>query len=265
MTGMANDRKLPASREDLITSLSDAILDGRYPPGSKLPSERSLSDSSALSRPIVREVLRGLAGRGLIRIIAGQGAYVRVVESTDLAAPMDGLARQQGATPRHLVEARAMLERQAAALAAERAGAAEVAALEQALDAFERPGNVLDRARSDLAFHALVAKASRNPVIEMMFGSIAPLVFEMQLRSLDDPAVVRRGAPLHREVLQAVRDRDGERASAAMHSHVTLAYELFGEDLDASLDALARRKVARLLGPGTSLEDVIAEVVTGPR
>ena len=253
---------IPLSREELVTALSDQVLDGRYQPGSKLPSERHLSEQYGLSRPIVREVLRSLAERGLIQIVAARGAFVRTAGSSDLANPMDTLARQQGATPRHLVEARAMLERQAAVLAAERAGTAEIAAMESVVDAFEQTRDVLDRARRDLAFHALIAKASRNPVIETMFGSIAPLIFEMQLRSLDDPEVVDRGGPLHRLVLQAIRDRDGQAAGEAIHTHVTLAYELFGEDLDASLDAIARRKVARLLGAGTTLEDVIADVLS---
>lgn len=262
MTAATAGKGIPLSRKDLVTVLSDQIIEGRYKPGSKLPSERHLSGQYAISRPIVREVLRSLAERGLIQIVAGRGAYVRTAGSSDLANPMDTLARQQGATPRHLVEARAMLERQAAALAAERAGPAEVAAMEGVVDAFERARHVLDRARSDLAFHALVAKASRNPVIETMFGSIAPLVFEMQLRSLDDPEVVDRGGPLHRVVLQAIRDRDGQAASEAMHTHVTLAYELFGAELDATLDAIARRKIARLVGPGTTLEDVIADALS---
>lgn len=253
---------VPLSREDLIVALTDAIMDGRYPAGAKLPSERELADQHGISRPVVREALRSLAERGLVRIVAGRGAYVRTAGTADLASPMDSLARQHGATPRHLVEARAMLERQAAALAAERAGEAEVAALERTVEAFERARNVMDRARSDLAFHALIAKASHNPVIETMFGSIAALVFEMQLRSLDDPEVTGRGGPLHRVVLEAVRNRDAQAASAAMHVHVSLASDMFGDDLDATLEAIARRKVARLLGPDTSLEDVIEQVLS---
>jgi GntR family transcriptional repressor for pyruvate dehydrogenase complex len=255
--------RMPLSRQDLVDLLTDQIMDGEIPAGGKLPSERHLAETYALSRPIVREALRSLQERGLIRIAAGRGAFVRTAESTDLARPMDSLARQRGATPRHLVEARAMLERQAAALAAQRAGKAEIAALERALEAFEGARNVLDRARGDLAFHALIAKASRNPVIETMFGSIAPLVFELQLRSLDDPVVVAQGGPLHRVVLRAIAARDAEGAAGAMHTHVTLAVDLFGEDLDTTLDTIARRKVARLLGPDTRLEDVIADVV-GP-
>lgn len=261
MTKLRTENGLPLSRQDLIEELTDKIMDGEIAPGGKLPSERHLSEHYAMSRPIVREALRTLQERGLIQVVAGRGAFVRTAGSTDLARPMDALARQRGATPRHLVEARAMLERQAASLAAQRAGQAEIAALERTVAAFEGARNVLDRARTDLAFHALIAKASRNPVIETMFGSVAPLIFEMQLRSLDDPTVVAQGGPLHRVVLRAIIARDAEGAAGAMHTHVTLANELFGDDLDATLEAIARRKVARLLGPDTRLEDVIADVL----
>lgn len=255
---------VPPSRAELLDSLSEAILDDRTPPGTKLPSERQLAEQHSLSRPIVREALRSLAERGLVTIVPGRGAYVRAAEAGDLAGPMDAIARQTGATPRHLIEARDMLERRACALAAERATEEEVAELTEAVEAFDAADNVLDRARSDLRFHALLAKASHNPVVMTMFGAIAPLVFEMQLRSLDDPQVVAEGGPLHRQVLDAVRDRRPDEAAAAMHTHVTLAYELFGADLDATLDALARRKVAGIFGGSTSLEDVMSTVLGRP-
>ena len=251
----------PTSRDELIASLTDQILDGHYAPGTKIPSERLIALSSGLSRPIVREVLRGLQERGLIEIQPGRGAYVRGPNSMNLAQSMGSFARTDGATPRHLIEARAMLESQTARLAAQRATAADLDDLRNLSQRFDDSRDVIDRARCDLAFHAMIAKASQNIVLETMFGAIAPLVFELQLRSLDDPTIVSAGAPLHHVVLQGIIDGDADAAADAMCQHVTLAYEMFGADLERTLDAIARRKVASLLGEHTTLEDVIADVL----
>lgn len=258
---MAVTRALPASRDELMSVLADRILTGDYAIGAKLPSEREVALSSGLSRPIVREILRGLEERGLIDIQPGRGAYVRVPSSMNITQSMDSFTRTNGATPRHLVEARAMLEERTATLAAERATPEDVAALRELSAAFDNATNVIDRARCDLAFHGMIAKSSHNPVLETMFGAIAPLIFELQLRSLDDPTIVGAGAPLHHTVVDGISTRDAEAAGSAMWQHVTLAYEMFGNDLERSLDAIARRKIAVLLGEHATLEEVIADVL----
>jgi GntR family transcriptional repressor for pyruvate dehydrogenase complex len=251
-----------ASRSGLVAVLTEQILEGTLRPGQKLLSERALALESGLSRPVVREVLSGLQERGLVEIHPGRGAYVRAVGSMDLAESMGSLARQQGATPRHLVEARAMLEEQTASLAATRATSAEINSLELLIDAIESGANVVDRARSDLAFHALIAKASKNPVLETMFGSIAPLVFALQIRSLDDPPIVKAGIPLHQQVVAAIRAHDSAGAGRAMFEHVTLAYKLYGGDLDIPLDVLAKERLEGLLGTSTRLQDVIDDALS---
>ncbi len=155
-----------------------------------------------------------------------------------------------------------MLEQRAAKLAAQRATPKDIEDMRAALRAFDAATDLLERARYDVAFHALIARSAHNPVIEMMFGSIAPLVFDLMLRSLDDTVVVALGVPYHEETLRAIEAGDGETASKAMERHVSLADALFGTDLDAPLHTLAQRKIAGLLGPGVVLEDVVAEALS---
>jgi GntR family transcriptional repressor for pyruvate dehydrogenase complex len=255
----------PASRASLERRLIEQILDRTYAPGQKLPSERELAVESRLSRPVIREVLSGLQERGLVEVFPGRGAYVRERGAMDLASSMGSLALQRGATPRDLGEARAMLEEQSAFLAASRFDAEDAQHLADAMEAFDAATNIIDRAKCDLAFHALIARTAKNPVLEMMFGSIAPLVFELQLRSLDDPVIVEQSVPLHRVVYDAICNGDAKRASAAMRRHVTLSNELYGGDLDVSLDTLARNRLVGLLGDGISLEEVISEVLASYR
>jgi GntR family transcriptional repressor for pyruvate dehydrogenase complex len=248
------------SRDALASLLEDELVGNGARPGTKLPSERQLAIRFGVSRPLVREAMRSLVERGLIEILPGRGAFVRAIRMSDAARPLDALYRRQNATPRDLVEARLMLEREAAGLAAERAEPDELEAMERVLTRFDRTGDLIERARCDISFHALIARMSHNPVIETMFSSIASLMFELMLRSLSDPAVSREGLPYHREIADAIRKRDSDRARQAIEGHLMIARRLYGQDLDRGLDLVARRELERVFGRSVSLEAIIADI-----
>src|SRR5205814_734288 len=79
--------------------------------------------------------------------------------------------------------------------------------------------SVLERARWDITLHALIARMSRNPVIETTFESIAALVFELMLRSLSDSNLIAASAPFHEATYEEIRARAPVRASDAMLAH----------------------------------------------
>ncbi|MGH9163699.1 MAG: FadR/GntR family transcriptional regulator [Vicinamibacteraceae bacterium] len=233
----------PLSKENLASRLQLELFSGRPPAGAKLESERQLATRYGVSRPMIREVLQALQERGLIQIMPGRGAFVRNVQLADAVRPLDVFYRQHKPTPRDLIQARLMLERETAMLAARNATDADLRALEVALRELHDARDLITRARADLAFHTVIARASRNPVIETMFGSIAKLIFEQILRSLGDARVSREGVPYHQEIFDAIRSRDGAAASAAMAGHLEVALQTYGDDLDRPLDLLAQRSV----------------------
>jgi GntR family transcriptional repressor for pyruvate dehydrogenase complex len=61
--------------EDIMRSLETALLDGTYPAGSRLPSERQLAEEFGVSRNTVREAIQRLEARSLLRVKAGAGVY----------------------------------------------------------------------------------------------------------------------------------------------------------------------------------------------
>lgn len=229
--------------------------------GSKLASERALAAEYGLSRPAVREALRDLAGRGLIEIVPGRGAYVRRPQASDLAGSLEAFYRRQPITPRDLVEARKMIECEAASLAAARSGQGDLEAMEQALTRFDHSTDLLERTRYDIAFHMSIVRAARNPVTETMYGSIRSLVVQLMLRSLGDPTVSRAGLPYHREIYEAIRDGDGERARSSMSGHLLIVQRFYGDDFDRSLRGVFQRELERLLGPGVTLDDLLEAAV----
>lgn len=227
--------EVPLTAEEVVNRLESQIIARELPPGRRLPSERLLAGQFGVSRPVVREGLRRLQERGLITVHPGRGSFVRELRPTRGMASVEQLLRRGEVTARDLVVARRMLEGETAALAAERRTDEDVARMRDLLEAFDASPDVALTADLDLAFHETIAMAARNPVIQIMFGAIRNLTRAMVLRSLTDRAARRVGAPLHHDILEAIADRDPARARAAMTTHVTLAEEHYGGDIDLPL------------------------------
>jgi GntR family transcriptional repressor for pyruvate dehydrogenase complex len=245
------------TRDQVAARLEQELLSGNLEPGTKLPSERQLAQRLGVSRPLVREALRTLVAHGLIEIAPGRGAFVREACAIQASRPIETLYRRRQVTPRDLQEARLMVEPAAVSHACTRADEDEIEALAAALDRFDSAGDAVERARWDVTAHALIARMSHNPVIETTFSSMATLIFELMLRSLNDPKVRREGAPYHHAILAAIRAREPEAGRRAMVDHLAVANRTYGADLDRSLDLVARREVERVLGPAVTLESIL--------
>ncbi|MGH2533618.1 MAG: FadR/GntR family transcriptional regulator [Thermomicrobiales bacterium] len=249
------------SRDTLAAHLERRIMAGELTAGEKLPSERQLSERYGVSRPVVREALRSLVERQLVEVQPGRGAFVRRARLSDAAGRLEAVFRRTQATARDVVEARTMLECTAASLAAQRATPADLAALETALDQFDRATDIIEQARCDLTFHLGIVRAARNPVVETMFGSITGLAVELMLRSLGDWDVASVSLPYHRQIADAIRARDPRQARSLMEAHLAVAATLYGEDYERSIESIARREVQRLFPPGVTLDDLLAETI----
>src|SRR5215218_9671784 len=258
MTGQTTYASAHMSRGELAADLEARICSGELLAGTRLPSERQLAERYGVSRPIVREALRTLVERGLVEVLPARGSFVRGARATDAAGVLDAHYRRSQATPRDLVEARAMLESTAATLAAERATAEDLDRIDAALARFDSAKTVVERARYDLVFHLAVAQAAHNPVIETMFGSITGLTVDLMLRSLSDRVVTDASVPYHAEIGAAIRARDPERARQAMIEHLAVASRFYGADYETSLESLAQRHLSRLLEPGVTLDAMLA-------
>lgn len=245
------------SRDGLTELLARRIADGELSPGDLLPSERILAEQFGLSRSMVREALRALAERRLIDVVPGRGSIVRAATIADAVERLIEIFDHSRVTPRYLIEARSMIETTAAALAAERAGDEEIAAIWQAQQQCDRTDTLLERARWDLAFHLAIVRAARNPLVETMFHAIQPYIVELLFRSLTDVEVTRKGLAFHGRIADAIVRHDAGAASREMAGHLTLGISLFGVDIDRDLHLVAQEALKTLTGSSITFEDVL--------
>ena len=152
-----------------------------------------------------------------------------------------------------------MLETYSARLAAVRADPADIGALERCQQDIQATDDPIEGAQFDLTYHWLIAKASHNPVIETMFGSIGGPIFEQMLRTTVDPKLNRKGLPHHKNVIDALRRRDADAAEEQMRAHLGTIRAIYGASYEQRLDNLAR-KALRSVRPTLSLEALLEDV-----
>lgn len=252
---------IPATVAQLIAHLDATIVTGALPAGSRLESERKLAERHGVSRPVVREALRILQERGLVVAQPGRGTFVRELRPTGGVATPEILTRRGQVTARQLSAARIMLEGEAAALAAANRSAADLKHMQTLLDAFDATDNVIVKAEKDLAFHEAVLLAARNPVLQVMFGSIRSLSYALMLRSLGDRRVRETGAPIHHAVLAAIRKRDSRAARRHMVKHLSVAETHYGPDLDRPLAQILPPRAPAVSDIGEALKDIGATLL----
>lgn len=203
-------RTRPAS--PAYEQIRQAIVEGQYAPGQRLIEQR-IAEELQLSRTPVREALHRLVAEGLVQSEPNRGAVVRALSVDDIA-DIYGL--------------RARLEGYAAELAAQRATAEEIAAIDEGIaafaDALARPAQDLDVVRetheANRRIHDAILAAAKHDRLSQSLGRTidVPLVFQA-FREFDR-AETERSHLFHTVIRDAIVAGDGVRAGNLMSEHV---------------------------------------------
>jgi DNA-binding GntR family transcriptional regulator len=215
MTG-SGAATIPFARSNLREQIKDVILqrivEGSYPPGSRIVETR-VAQELGVSQGPVREALRDLEQLGCVVHEPYRGCSVRAFSVDELleAFPV-----------------RAALEALAARLAAERVGDAELAELEQLLERMRvaaRRGDAHDQSQANASFHATIVRAARNGTLERQWRMLEP--FSRTYLTVSRPGIdLIALSDRHVPILDALRRHDPDAAAAAMHDHLMGAAEL---------------------------------------
>ncbi len=211
------------TRQATIT-LKRFILVEDFSVGTKLPSERELSETLAVSRNIVREALSALAAEDVVVKHAGKGTFVGEFDRQQARISLPVTVIKGGQSAQDLREARAALEIGAVGLIVTRITEAEIEGLIKILELYEeKHSEGKSTIKEDIDFHVALLKATKNKVIEEM----TPLIIDVFRQTLvEDATAIRRNPDRivveHRRIVQALQDRDIVAARAAMHDHFRL-------------------------------------------
>jgi len=213
-------RKLPEVAVEQITAL---IRSGEMKPGDRLPTEREFSERLKVSRTSVREALRTLEALGLIEVRPGRGAFVRDSFAEAIRGTGSTIVPPSLREIEELVEVRAMFETRACALAAQRATAEDLAAMQAAIDEMERAylaNDLVGMVLADTAFHRAIVAATGNRLLIRLEAALSHQLMDSRKMSLSTPGKPPRSLRRHQLILEAIKARDGEWAAGIMLDHI---------------------------------------------
>jgi GntR family transcriptional repressor for pyruvate dehydrogenase complex len=207
--------------ERIVEQIEEAVESGELRPGQRLPSERELMVQFSVSRSSVREALRVLQARGLLRSRPGDpnGAEVLPFSPETLHRSMTTLARVEELSLGELVQFRMVLDASANLLAARLRTPSQLAEMDAAIADMRAAVDVsYERfSAADVAFHDAVARASRNKLIQICNDVVRSIVLNLIADRIagaaDREALMLRSIRHHEEVLDAVRTGDGSLAA----------------------------------------------------
>lgn len=224
-------KRIDKSRRFLQISkqLRQAIFNGEYQPGQRLPNERNLAETFGVSRVIVREAIWDLKRSGLVETKRGAhgGAFVQDSTHNAVTAVMRDAFNLSKVQPNDIMEVRLFIEPTVAALAAQRANQADLKKLKEYLRNVPKI-RTDEYVRWQIGFHRLVAKVSHNPVSELLVNILLDFAEDMIL-SLKPKDRVDHDEETHPAILEKIAQQDAEGAQQLFYKHL-LEIKPFFED-----------------------------------
>jgi len=214
----------------VIEDFVDQIVSGNFPPGTDLPSEANICRYLGISRTVLREVLKVLEQKGLVRVENGKGTLVTERDEWKLLDPVVLPARlrhdSDGSFLDHLVKVRIALEADMASEAALRVTSDQIAVMGTRIEELRNSLNSLERYfLADRQFHDSFMRASGN---ELGRAIVLNIYNEARARLESGLEDARLEVSLHGhiDIYEAIIARDPIRAAEAARSHIGGAWEL---------------------------------------
>ncbi|MDC9564919.1 MULTISPECIES: FadR/GntR family transcriptional regulator [unclassified Pseudoalteromonas] len=216
----------------IVDKVEALINQGEFSAGSRLPPERELADMFDVSRPTIREAIIALEVRGRVEVKTGSGVYVIEQQETSV--------KTKEISAFELTQARALIEGEIAALAAQSITDEELAQLKQTLIAMEK-GLYVEQA--DREFHEIIARATRNKALEYAVANLWDLRLNNSQIVADYGSVCKNNNDCvmdeHTAIYNALQTHDASAARTAMHKH-------FNRLINALFDAVEARALEEI-------------------
>jgi DNA-binding FadR family transcriptional regulator len=215
--------RAPSLADTVANRLRHDIGEEKYKSGEKLPTERELAEAYGVSRAIIREALGRLKHDGLVRSRQGSGAFVAEGGSTVFRLIVNDVP--DIGEIRNVVELLTAFESAASGLAAVRRTKAQLATITTQFEAMERAiGEQRPGVDEDVAFHRAIIDATANPVFRDMFDfldtRVRGFIGAARVNSARYEGLTRKVQDEHKEILDAIRDRDEAKAQLAATTHL---------------------------------------------
>jgi DNA-binding FadR family transcriptional regulator len=224
-------KRIDRSRRFMQVSrqLRQSIFSGEYTPGQRLPNERSLADIFGVSRVIIREAIWDLKRSGLVEIKRGAqgGAFVQEMKHDAVTSVMSDVLSMTKIRPADIMEVRLLVEPAVATLAAQRATVTDIKEMREFLEPAPEAKSD-DYVRWHIGFHRLVARASHNPLYELIVNILMDFAEDMIL-SLKPNDRVYHDTTSHPAILEKLSQGDAAVVQRLFYEHLLEIKPLFDD------------------------------------
>ena len=231
-----------ALTDQAIAKIKDLIMSGEFAADSKLPKEQELAQRLGLSRNSLREAVRALTLIGVLEPRVGDGTYVTSLEPELLLTGMGFVSdlltgRHAARAPPGAPDPRARRDRDGGD-AADRGRLRRARGLPRRMDAAETTQAFI---AADEEFHRIIVAASGNSTLASLIQNLSGGTLRARLwRSVTEQGAIETTKQRHRDIYDALRERDAERASAADLIHLSegeqwLKHMLEADGVDAEM------------------------------
>jgi GntR family transcriptional regulator, transcriptional repressor for pyruvate dehydrogenase complex len=244
----------------IIEDLRAQIASGAIAHGARLPPERTLAETYGVSGPTVREALQGLNAMGLLDVRHGSGTYVSASADSLIAKSLGTVIEMQGVSVQNLIGLLGALNAYAARVGATLATKADIASLEQSVQALTeaRDTDAIVRALKD--FVAGIVATAHDPLLlaiaRFLLDIQLSLVTEMSKQSASAwRALVSELQPDRLAIIEALKRRDADEFVARVNAFQARAVSLID----------ARVPHSRVPASDGRLVDILAQLAAPER
>ena len=224
---MIINNEVQESQKEIINRLRDLINQKNLEPGDKLPSERSLAEKFNVRRNNLRIALQTLEYYGLVKSIPQSGTFIAEIGIIALNGMIEDILRLSTPSFRALVETRINLELEGVKWAAFRRSDADINNMENALANYsDKVIRGEEAVQEDLLFHLAIATASGNAMLNSFMLKITPeIINNFEKYHVCDKDSAFRGIQEHKNILDAIKEKNPEGAEKAMKEHFSALYQ----------------------------------------
>lgn len=207
-----------------VEEIKQMILDRKYDEYGFLPSEGVLSEKLGVSRATVREAVRTLEVRGFLKRIHGKGIQVLDKSQKVVEQAMTDMFEKCEMEVSDVLEVRMMIEPKSAELAASRITNDELKMLNDLVMMMEQCEEIDEKYRTcDFNFHKLLVSSTKNPMSMAIVAAYSDWLEKSILASSPKDVNLERNYHYHRNILEALEQKDAETARKCMEHHLEAA------------------------------------------
>jgi len=213
--------------EQIVDQIQALIEKGRLRNGDRLPPERELASIFKVSRHSVREAIRVLEQKKVLKSRPGSGTFVILEDESSVIESLANAILREKSTLAEIFQFRELIEPQIAGLAARNATQKDIWVLENLLEQQQKaPDNSMASKELDEKFHLALARATGNSVLLQVVELFSHILLKSRHENFQSPHRNKLSVKGHKTIFNAIKDGDSKAANKLMAGHLQAIREL---------------------------------------